>query len=461
MNLFNSRPRRLTAGAFAAAASDPAVKGAITPLVTRAPKLVVAGDSRGAFHLGALLYSVRGPYNWARWKLNQRFEMDPAWITAVAGTQIAVDNGSGISLLSQLPAALALQPGFLAIFSDVNDITNGRTGDQMIADMTSVLTAVLAAGVTPILHTCVVPTIWNATQRAYARRYNGWMRELRADPRIIVIDAAQRVLDWSSATSQPIGSGATGYLYDTTHFSPLSAELIGDDIAAALDPRLPPALWHGMSSPEDSYDAAQTPQGSLLGASGAFLATGGALMDIANNAGSASTGSVAAGCRLYKTNGQSIAVVGAVQSGFVTINGVDVPVKVQNIKVTAGGTGKQQATFSMPDVTANIAPGDVAQMSAWVNVKAATGLYGAGIQLYDMTSGGAVTQNYGDLASWANAGVYSFQQARPKKGFQRSGRMTLSATVARLRPLLLVEVDGATANVEVEIATPAVRKFAA
>jgi hypothetical protein len=421
------------------------------------PPVVIAGDSRGFNHKDGSLWSVRGPMVWARYKLGHRFDIDHRWVTAIGGTQIAVDNEHGVSLLSQLPQAFSFNPGFVAAFSDVNDITNGRTGEQMVLDMTAVIDRIRQQGIGCILFTCIVPRFWNAKQRMHHDRYNNWLRSQATRDGVILIDAEQSVLDWSSNTSGSIGSGAAGFLYDTTHFGPMAAELIGDDIASALDPYLPSEVWGTQGSPTDFFDAQLNPQGNLLtGLS--FSRGGGVLRDISDSPDTTVAGDCAHGCRLYRERENDINVLGSTGFGEVSFGFKKVRIPVQNIKVTGGSGGLQRAIFRLPDITVALQPGDDVEAQAFVNIKRSRGLYGAGIQLFDSSSKGEVLQTFGDMHSWNNKDVYSYLANRPRAGVQRSSLMKLSAASSKLQTHLVIEVDAAVADVEVEVGNFTVRK---
>jgi hypothetical protein len=101
--------------------------------------------------------------------------------------------------------------------------------------------------------------------------------------------------------------------------------------------------------------------------------------------------------RLYKINGQAISVVGD-QTAATLPNGMVIP--VQNIKVTSGGTGVQQATFQSPDVTAagsGLAAGDRIVTGAWINCKKVTGFYGSTLHMVEKDSGGTQLQAVNDF----------------------------------------------------------------
>lgn len=434
-----------------------------------------AGDSRIAYHLGTpssndpLIRSTRGPLNWARYKMGRRFEAPNSLNFGIVGTQIAVDNGAGDSLLTRLPSILAALKAaggtILNVICDVNDVTQRRTGDQMIADMTAVLNMIMNAGITPIVNTSINGAgAWDSAQtRAWLRYYN-WQKTLSRDPRIILIDAWQRVADRSSTTDAMLGTGPNAYCYATTHFGPRGGEAIGDDYVAALDRLLPPPIWRGVSSSSDSYHATENPGGVLSGAT-RFYSAGGSLTDPAGNAGSAATGTVGSSARIYKDNGALISVVGSCpQTVNVPINGANIAIPGQQITITSGGTGKTTAYIQLPDILmsgGNYAPGDQIYFEAFVNMLSSTGVYGCSLVLQEINGSGfgTVIQQAQDMAPVNSGGTWFYLLDRARSGWQRTPSITIGSGSDRIRGMLVVDCDAATVNAIVQLAAIAVRKI--
>jgi len=420
--------------------------------------IAVIGDSRAANHVaGTSQFSGRGAVAWASLKLNGKLRFSTADVYGVSTTYI-YDNRSGLlSAYNQL-ATLTKQYDFIAAICAVNDVFNGASSGKMIADMTAVIYAIFQKGSTPILFTEVVTTGMSAAQRTVVDRYNSWLRSCVVGKRILLIDAYAICVDWTSATCQPLGSGAAQYLYDGLHFAPVAAEKIGNSLVATLDKWMPAQAMISMASREDAYDATNRPYGNLLGIQGAFGASGGANRDGANDVTTASTGTVALGSRLYKTPGALISVVGAVGTSIADIQGNAIALPVQNIKITAGGTGYQTCQFQLPGISTNIAPGDVVCMSGWINIKGATGLQAFSPYVQEQNGSYVVQQTTSVMSGFQNSSVYYPPVQDVKAFYFESPPMTLTAAAVYLRAMLDIQVDGATANVEIEIANVSVHK---
>lgn len=158
------------------AAFQASVSGDTISRFRQPPALAVLGDSRAFNHLGGSGrdLSSRGPVAWAVNKLGGRATLDYRDVFGIGGTQIAVDNGAGLSARSRLPSLLAASSApIIVIISDLNDIAAGRTAVQMATDMQGLCSEVIAAGRIPVLLGCVITQYsTTSTARTLVAEYN-------------------------------------------------------------------------------------------------------------------------------------------------------------------------------------------------------------------------------------------------------------------------------------------------
>jgi lysophospholipase L1-like esterase len=149
------------------------------------------------------------------------------WAEAFSGLRFTLVRNAGVSGNTSAQMLARLQTDVLAYDSDwvwiggpVNDISGDVASATTIANMTSILTAILATGRRVVLLTCAPSTSYSTTGRKQALSdVNRWMRSLPSTTRGVVVVDAQRVLV-DPATGYP----ATG-MAEITVVIPLSVSV--------------------------------------------------------------------------------------------------------------------------------------------------------------------------------------------------------------------------------------------
>jgi lysophospholipase L1-like esterase len=431
-------------------------------------RLAIIGDSRGQNHIGAsAAESARGPYVLAKWMLSGRLSFNVGTdCVAIGGTQLVDNNGQGMSALNQYLTYIRPRKDefdFVAVFAHGNDITaGGKTAAQIKADYLTVIAAIEEDGLRLNLNTDVPLTsslgYYTAVQHQINLEVNAWLRETASrDGDLILIDAYLAFVDWTGTNAMLGGVGASPWPYtmDGVHYSPLGALIYARLIVKALDPLLPREKLICMMSPVDAYDNILAPRGSLLGTIGKMSGTGRALKDPANTAGSAATGTVATGWRLFKGATDAITVVGdSSATRTIYIDGEPIVVPCQKVTVTAGGSGQQGATLlTTTELSAGFVAGDKIQIAAYIDVVKLGGVINFGPIIQPRTGGGlqGVIQAIGGYQSYPlPSGPIARQVISPI--------LVIPAGTTSIKTYFSCGVDGATADVEFYVSLVAVRR---
>jgi len=416
-------------------------------------RCAVLGDSRAANHgYLARTLDVKGVVVWASVLSGGALRLDPSDIYGLGGTMIAQNNVSGLSALNRIGQLAGKNIDVVVTFCDINDALAGRTGEQMFSDKMALTDALLAIGVLPVHLMCVVPNTLagNAPEKKQIAKYNRLLAARAViDKRFVLVDTDLRFVDWATGGSVG-GASTTSPYYDGLHYGPLSARAIGADVVTALAARglitnPPPFL---MSGPMDLYSA-DAPYGNRFGSVGTLAGTGGALKDYSDAAGSAAVGVCADGCRLYKDVGNAVTVTGSKSS--TTVRGATVT--TQKIVISAGGTGDQFVSFALPNGV-DYSAGQKYGLGAFFKFTEFAGLKEVGFFCAEYAAPD-YNQNY--VFSNYDAGTASEILQEALAGELLVPELTLSPGVSALQSRVVFRVDGATADVEVEIALPTLR----
>jgi lysophospholipase L1-like esterase len=171
----------------------------------------------------------RGWFNWAEHFSGLRFNLI---------RNAGVSGNTSAQMLARLQTdVLADDSDWVWIGGPVNDISGDVASSTTIANLTSILTAILAAGRRVVLLTCAPSTSYSTSGRKQALSdVNRWIRSLPGTTRGVVVVDAQRVLV-DPATGYP----ATGMAADgIVHYSDAGATRVGKAVADALSTIVPP-----------------------------------------------------------------------------------------------------------------------------------------------------------------------------------------------------------------------------
>ena len=173
--------------------------------------------------------SVLGWFNWAN-----AFLLDQMVLVANAG--VGGDTYAG--MLARIDTdVLANDSDWVFMGGPVNDIIQGRTYAQIVADANSILDALKGRKI--VILTATATDLYSTTEmKTVAAQINAWIRNLpRIRNAVAVVDA------WNLVADKSTGYAATGMTRagDTLHWSSSAAMRIGRAVATAITPMIEPA----------------------------------------------------------------------------------------------------------------------------------------------------------------------------------------------------------------------------
>lgn len=348
-----------------------------------APKLYVAGDSRGD------QVSDTGRRAWRGWMTplimltNGRIDFANSQNYAVAG-----DDSS--DFLAAVTPLLSVEPGIVVAIISTNDRTAGWTAQQSIDNMAEWQRLILSHG-HKIIWISETPRgsaedgtyTLSATNLRHHLRVRAWQLAQAQVPGVYVVDPWVVLGDATSTT----GLAINGLMYDGLHFGPPASVLVAGLIANVINELLPyrPRLIEANSNLWNANN-----ETGALNANPMLDGTGG-------------------------TNGTNSS--GSVATSWTTVGGAGMT--AVNSKVTVDGYPRQRIVVTGTPTTADsgaspvdptpysvvcsvpltgtINVGDVIQGSAYVSIAAgASGLRGVSVYLTITTASGTTTYASGE-----------------------------------------------------------------
>lgn len=330
-------------------------------------------------------YNAHGFMTWAMAKSMGALWCPMVCTYKVAGALINYNRGKSGETAEQCLArvteldALPVKPRFCSVLVGTNNltVTPAQTASDVMATIAQIVQAVLVRGITPVLCTLLprgsgTSGGWSpltggqiATARGKLMEIN---RQIRAyagvTPGVILADTYFSILDFSSATSDPVAAltgGATG-TPDFVHPNAPGSLLVGDVWWKAVAPYVNPAP-RMMAGAGDLYNATDNPFGSVVDSS---WATGAA------NSGTGVTGTGPSGWTCARNVGASSTAVITRQARADGQLGNEA-----SIAMTSNAENAVFITYSGAGSIANFANGDAFFMEAEATFNTASGdLYG-------------------------------------------------------------------------------------
>lgn len=341
---------------------------------------------------------------WANTALGQRLE--PVVNYSVSGKR------TDEMVTEQLPALLAAnpKPTYCTVLGGTNDITAGRTPDQIIASLQTIITGLTSVGVRPIVGTITARTGLTATQLGYQMTVNRWIKQTAPTLGAVVVN-------WAAHLSNADGTPKTDVLADGLHPTVYGASLMGQALADVLRPLLP-ALDRLPSSNADSPVPNFLTNPMMTGTTG-LVSTGG-------------TGPAADGWRI---TGSAGAAYGATLSKVARTDGI--PGEWQQAVITSGSVQIHQRVPASP---IRWVVGDV--IEAFMEYEH-DGLPGA--TLFQATLEGSGANRSQSLVATGNDTYTGQLGSTPTKGVIRIPKVTVGATTTEV--WLVAKVVGGTGTI--------------
>lgn len=342
---------------------------------------------------------------WANVALAQRLE--PVTSYAVSGKRI--DQ----MLTEQLPQVLASspRPGYCTVLGGTNDLTAGRTTEQIVTDLQVILTGLIGVGIRPIVGTILPRTGLTSAQTGVQMQVNRWIKQVA--PRLGAV-----VVDWSTSLANADGTPKTNVLADGLHPTVYGASLMGQAFADAMR-GLAPAVDRLPASNAESPLPNFLTNPLMLGTTG-LVSTGG-------------TGSVADG---WRVTGAAGAAYTATLSKVARTDGI--PGEWQQAVIASGSVQIHQRVPASPT---RWAIGDV--LEAFVEFEADANLSGA--TRFEATLEGQGANRSQALVAVANDTYTGVVGAVPSRGVIRIPPVTVGASTTEV--WLVIRVVGGTGTV--------------
>lgn len=195
----------------------------------RANTAVLIGDShfqRGGGLPTNRFYTSTSPFNWANSLLGHAFDLLANLAVGGKRTDEIID--------AQLAPALALNPGWVFVVGGTNDPNNSLTAAQTIANLDTIVQAVVNAGAVCVLSTVPPVDSMLTSDKERLSTINNWIKSQGRSRRgLIVVDA------WSVLVDPANGNLKTDYSAggaDTVHLSARGAYQWGIVMRDAMKP---------------------------------------------------------------------------------------------------------------------------------------------------------------------------------------------------------------------------------
>lgn len=347
------------------------------PLVKGNPRLwAVIGDSisanGGILPTGLRTQAPQGYTTWLSALSGQRINIEPAQNCALSGTT------SAQHVSTYLPAALALNPDITIVESGTNDPGASITGDQTIANLTTIYNALLTQGswVVALLITprsdVSATTAWKQ-QFAYVNR---WIRRFAATRgRVICVDMR------NTAFTGTDGNNASGVTSDNLHPNAAGAYYFANQIWTQCQQFVEKADIHFPIDTFDTYDSVNNVTGNMM-ANGLFATTSGGT--IGTNTQTALTGTIPGSWSSTFTGAGSAytgTLVASVQNRSDGLQGKLFQAVATAFTGTGGGAQDKLQIFQQINFPTGLAVGDTVEGVCLCNINATTGLSGVDVDI--------------------------------------------------------------------------------
>lgn len=372
--------------------------------------MVLFGDSITAANDTAP--TDKGYFNWLNVLLNQRFD-----VLYNAG----VGGNSTTQMLARISADVIDKNGqWVFVMGGVNDIAAGTSAATILANLTSIITTLHAAGLHVILSTLTPSSAFDtSTLGTVYYTVNQGIRDLAATyPWLMVTDAGPQYLD----TSQPtLAVPLAGYTVDGVHPNALGASTIGAKMYTDLAAHVQIAA----SGAYVGLATADATAGRLYYSVPNQMCAGTAGAKVAPATGNVADGFVASAGGTWSKVARSDGKPGAWQQCVI-------------------GAEADSATFSMYDITSGYSVGDTIYAHCefesdndWTAPQA--------IQLYlaALDAGDAV-KGYVTSLGHSIGGGSGTACVRLSSGIMRTANLVIPATTTKIRPYLNVLAETGT-----------------
>jgi lysophospholipase L1-like esterase len=348
------------------------------PLVKGNPRLwAVIGDSisanGGILPTGLRTQAPQGYTTWLSAISGQGINIEPAQNCSLSGTT------SAQHVSTYLPAALALNPDICIVESGTNDPGGSITGDQTIANLTTIYTALLAQGAW-VVAILILPrndgTMTTAIKQQYAY-VNRWIRRFASlHGRVICVD-----LRTVTAYTGTDGNPASGMTSDNIHPNAQGAYYMANQIWTQVKQFVSSGETHYPIDTFDTYDSVANITGNMM-ANGLFTTTSGGT--IGTNSHSALTGTIPGSWSATFTGAGSAytgTLAASVQSRSDGLQGKLVQLVATAFTGTGGGAQDKFQLFQQINFPTGLNVGDWVEGICLCNINATTGLSGVDIDI--------------------------------------------------------------------------------
>lgn len=195
----------------------------------RANTAVLIGDShfqRGGGPPVNNFYTSTSPFNWANSMLGHAFDLLANLAVGGKRTDEVIEV--------QLAPALALNPGWVFVVGGTNDPSGALTVGQTIANLDTIITAVVSSGAQCVLSTVPPVDSMLTSDKERLSTINNWIKaQGRSRRGLIVVDAWSVLVDPANGNLQSAYSAGGG---DTVHLSARGAHKWGEVMRDAVAP---------------------------------------------------------------------------------------------------------------------------------------------------------------------------------------------------------------------------------
>lgn len=430
------------------------------------PITVVMGDSYSQQHTKTVTtgnevdyrFVTQGIVGWMRAKSQGALSGSLSYANVI-GTG---NTSTSWHIANQLPQVLAAKPNLVVWFGGTNDNNAGNFDGIVVPAATTlanyayVAQQLLNTGASLMLFTIPPRGPYSVAQEQNIEFVNQGIRALPATyNNVMVVDAAQLLVDHTSATGAPLASLFTT---DLVHLNPSGAYIVGTAAANMISSRILPRNPIENNGVSNTYNATINPFGNLLGSISEVQGTGGTF-----GSDTTVTGTIASGwiVRNY-SNGVGVAVS---KGSRLAVSGGS-PITTQRLVFTPSGTGLKSVYASSSVITVAsgaVAPGDNIRIAAYERANVVTGMFNGSLCVAEVLSGG-LGQVGCDLFSQSDAagidgGYYYLPTASATDEYRlEPPSITLSANAIGVQMYWQFLGDGATMAGDFEMGEPLMRK---
>lgn len=178
-----------------------------------------------------------GCFQWANYIMNQKLVVSYTSTDLEAG-YLGIGGDTSTQILARLGSVIALKPAYCLLLGIIeNDVENVVATAITQANITSLISSLLSAGIIPIICTGVPNLLTDSAAEANAYYSNNdFIRNLRyTSPGAVVVDISNEFVDYAQTYPKPLAT----HVAAGPHPNVLGAYYIGKKIADTLNPLLP------------------------------------------------------------------------------------------------------------------------------------------------------------------------------------------------------------------------------